>query len=92
MITHQQMFILTCLAVVFSIAPERLNAASDLSLDQRVQDALNDNADLRAAEEHHHEATQAGSAQMEAGPATIDVSAYPKAVQDSYLLFTEKCA
>lgn len=47
---------------------------------------------LRAAEEHHHEATKAGSAQMEAGPATIDVSAYPKAGQDSYLLFTEKCA
>jgi hypothetical protein len=29
---------------------------------------------------------------MEAGPATIDVSAYPKAGQDSYPLFTEKCA
>jgi hypothetical protein len=36
--------------------------------------------------------TKAGSAQMEAGPATIDVSSYPKAVQASYLLFTEKCA
>jgi hypothetical protein len=47
---------------------------------------------LRAAEEHHHEATKAGSAQMEAGPARIDVSAYPKAGQDSYPLFTEKCA
>jgi hypothetical protein len=46
----------------------------------------------RAAEEHHHEATKAGSAQMEAGPATIDVSAYPKAGQDSYPLFTEKCS
>jgi hypothetical protein len=33
-----------------------------------------------------------GSAQMEDGPATIDVSAYPKAGQDSYPLFTEKCA
>ena len=33
-----------------------------------------------------------GSTQMEAGPATIDVSAYPKAGQDSYRLFTEKCA
>jgi hypothetical protein len=33
-----------------------------------------------------------GSTQMEAGPATIDVSAYPKAGQDSYPLFTEKCA
>jgi hypothetical protein len=33
-----------------------------------------------------------GSAQMEAGPATIDVSIYPKAVQDSYPLFTAKCA
>ena len=33
-----------------------------------------------------------GSAQMEDGPATIDVSAYPKAGQDSYRLFTEKCA
>ena len=40
----------------------------------------------------HHEATKAGSAQMEAGPATIDVSGYPKALQDTYLLFTEKCA
>jgi hypothetical protein len=36
--------------------------------------------------------TKAGSAQMEAGPATIDVSAYPKAVQGIYPLFTEKCA
>lgn len=36
--------------------------------------------------------TKAASDQMEAGPATIDVSAYPKAAQDSYLLFTEKCA
>ena len=33
-----------------------------------------------------------GSAQMEDGPATIDVSAYPKAGQESYQLFTEKCA
>src|ERR1017187_7126572 len=47
---------------------------------------------LRAAEEHHHEATSAGSTQMEAGLATIDVSAYPKAGQDIYPLFTEKCA
>jgi hypothetical protein len=47
---------------------------------------------LWAAEEHHHEATRAGSAQMDAGPAMIDVSAYPKAGQDSYPLFTEKCA
>jgi hypothetical protein len=29
-----------------------------------------------------------GSTQMEVGPATIDVSAYPKAMQDSYRLFT----
>jgi hypothetical protein len=36
--------------------------------------------------------TKAGSAQMESGPATIDVSAYPKAGQDIYPLFTEKCA
>jgi|ERR1017187_3798702 hypothetical protein len=35
---------------------------------------------------------KAGGAQMEAGPATIDVSAYPKAVQGIYPLFTEKCA
>lgn len=49
MITHQQMFILTCLAVIFSIAPGRLNAASELFLDQLVQDAMRDNADLRAA-------------------------------------------
>ena len=46
---------------------------------------------LRAAEEHHHEATSAGSTQMEAGLATIDVSAYPRDGQDSCLLFTEKC-
>jgi hypothetical protein len=36
--------------------------------------------------------TKAGNDQMEAGPATIDVSAYPKAAQDTCLLFTEKCA
>ncbi len=34
----------------------------------------------------------AGGAQTEAGQATIDVSSYPKAGQDSYRLFTEKCA
>jgi hypothetical protein len=34
----------------------------------------------------------AGGAQTEAGPATIDVSSYPKAVRNIYPLFTEKCA
>ncbi len=33
-----------------------------------------------------------GGTQMETGAPTIDVSAYPKAVQDSYRLFTEKRA
>lgn len=47
---------------------------------------------LRATEEHQHGATSVGSAQMEGGPAMIDVSAYPRAGQDSYRLFTEKCA
>ena len=35
---------------------------------------------------------KAGGAEMGAGPATIDVSSYPRAVQDLYPLFTEKCA
>ncbi len=34
----------------------------------------------------------AGGGQMEAGPATIDVSRYPKAVRDIYPLFREKCS
>ncbi len=46
---------------------------------------------MKPMESGEHQ-TKAGSAQMGAGPATIDVSAYPKAVQDSYPLFTEKCA
>jgi hypothetical protein len=33
-----------------------------------------------------------GGTQMETAAATIDVSAYPKALQDSYPLFTERCA
>jgi len=45
----------------------------------------------RAADEGLDEATKARIAKAEEGPATIDVSQYPQAIQDDYELFSQKC-
>jgi len=46
---------------------------------------------VRAADDDLDEATKARIAKAEQGPATIDVSQYPQAIQDSYDLFSQKC-
>jgi hypothetical protein len=45
----------------------------------------------RAAEELDAE-TKARIERFEKGPATIDVSKYPQAIQDNYQVFAEKCS
>jgi cytochrome c5 len=37
-------------------------------------------------------ATKARLAQFDSGPATVDVSKYPQAIQDDYKVFSQKCA
>ena len=46
----------------------------------------------RADEEQLDPETKARIERFEKGPATIDVSAYPKGIQDNYKVFHEKCA
>jgi hypothetical protein len=43
------------------------------------------------AEDELDAATKARIEQFEKGPATIDVSKYPQAIQDNYQLFSQKC-
>jgi hypothetical protein len=46
----------------------------------------------RAADENLDAATKARIERFEKGPATIDVSKYPQAIQDRYTLFSQKCS
>lgn len=46
---------------------------------------------IRAADAELDEATKARIAKAEAGLAVIDVSAYPKGIQENYQVFSEKC-
>jgi hypothetical protein len=50
-------------------------------------------ADLgRAADEPLDAETKARIERFEKGPATIDVAKYPRAIQDNYEVFTQKCS
>ncbi len=47
---------------------------------------------VRAADDQLDPETKARIERFEKGPATIDVSKYPQAIQDNYEVFAEKCA
>ncbi len=46
---------------------------------------------VRAADEPLDAETKARVAKFEQGPATIDVSKYPRGIQENYEVFSEKC-
>jgi hypothetical protein len=46
---------------------------------------------VHAGDENLDAATKARIERFERGPATIDVSKYPQAIQDRYALFSQKC-
>jgi cytochrome c5 len=46
----------------------------------------------RAADDEIDAATKARIAQFDKGPSTIDVSQYPKAIQENYKVFRQKCS
>jgi hypothetical protein len=46
----------------------------------------------RAADDSLDPATKARIERFEKGPATVDVSKYPQAIQDNYALFSQKCS
>jgi hypothetical protein len=47
---------------------------------------------LRAADDQMDAETKARVERFEKGPATVDVSKYPQAIQDDYEVFSQKCS